>query len=736
MHLHSPRAASNSYPPASFLLTTAMPSDVGGVVTSEEAVSHSNFASDRSASPNFSAKVAPMQSMPQADGKHSYHYSNGSNEEFVTPRSFASVDLMQQPLRRDGKAFPQHVKHASDEVRSNAVLAQGHSGNHQRTGSYAGSYREFIANGSHSTATTAVSSQVTSAATSAAQSRNASRPSSGYSSYAVSGQTSRTGSPVSKKADADDVSALVDDSLVRGEPSQSQLQYVEAVRFSSAGNVVPPAKEEAGLLSFNTFRPSADALESPPRRHSRPAPRPNHFTFSQEDILRSFAKAAERERQRQEREAEKARERAALEAAEYQRKAREQAAKDQAAREAALQKQLQRQQQYQRGTVGADWSSDEDDVMMPSGRRPRPQPHHFRFSTNDLNKSASKPSQRQSIGHWTTFPRSSTIMLPADQLRAEIMARIAEQQEADRIVRRQAQLLLEQQQLLAATEQQSSVSNSPVSRHRATTLMDSNGSQRDRPPVSARRASVSGPSVPSPAVHGKQASGVSHTPSQRPAHSRSNSMALADRHNAALVADWDASTKLARMDLNGFESQDARSIRRSGSAGAARASPVQTVQRAASGDSLPSSRRATAPQGVFQTGAPPAHRSQSLQSLNMQSVGAVQASALDLSARRRQALRAGGGSASVESTGAGQSVGPNLQRAGSAGGGSAASFQRLPSRAQAHTPQPQLHARRAPSANGHPHGSPLPINQAPVWLAGAVPASGYGQRAIVSQRLF
>jgi hypothetical protein len=133
--------------------------------------------------------------------------------------------------------------------------------------------------------------------------------------------------------------------------------------------------------------------------------RPNHFTFSQDDIVKSFLKAAERERQRTEREEARAKEAARLAREEDDRRARAT---------------LHARQRYRPEHVGYE--------LSPSPSLPPtkylPVPAHFRFSTGDLTKSANKPSQRQAIGHWTTFPRSSTVVLSATQLKQTIVLKV------------------------------------------------------------------------------------------------------------------------------------------------------------------------------------------------------------------------------------------------------------------------------------------------------------------------
>jgi len=82
-------------------------------------------------------------------------------------------------------------------------------------------------------------------------------------------------------------------------------------------------------------------------------------------------------------------------------------------------------------TASTSSSSDSSDssVTVPVRRRSashRP-PRHFRFTPHDIQKSYSKPSQRPRIGHWTTFPRSSTGIYPPERLRAWINMQVRAQ---------------------------------------------------------------------------------------------------------------------------------------------------------------------------------------------------------------------------------------------------------------------------------------------------------------------
>jgi hypothetical protein len=193
------------------------------------------------------------------------------------------------------------------------------------------------------------------------------------------------------------------------------------------------------------------------RLPARAVLRPRHFTFAEADVLKSLKRAQERERERErrqahEREVEQQRtHEAALHAAREQERERQRALelaqhqREQTARDIAYKLSLQRQeldrQRRLEARAGDHFSSSSTSEEASSGdnnsassspssslrpgeraHSPRP-PSHFRFDTHDIRKSYSKPSQRQAIGHWSTFPRSSTVMYATHQLKALIAHR-------------------------------------------------------------------------------------------------------------------------------------------------------------------------------------------------------------------------------------------------------------------------------------------------------------------------
>ena len=393
-------------------------------------------------------------SVLSAHGAH-FHVRHATNSSIASADGAAAPANLQQEYL--------HAKDVSAAYKSQGdggvsqASAQAHLANGVRPGSYATqAYREFLASNGASAAT--------SAASSAAPSRQVSRGPSGYTSQATSGQSSRATSPVSKRDDeasyeqARTVAPHGGHNHARTS-SGGSTHYVDALAYPvnhhTTTTTTTTTVQQVSTLSFgNLMLAKSDSQESleDARYQMQPKYRPNHFTFSSDDIMKSFLRAAERDRARAEREAERQREaqqRLELEQEYERRKA--------AQRDMAYAAQVQAAHAYRADTVGADLSTDasSEEDAAPTRRRRRfpPIPAHFKFSSHDVAKSASKLSQRQNIGHWTTFPRSSTVVIAATQLRAWIQS-LVEAQAAERAAARQL--------AASASRKQLSAPNSPV----------------------------------------------------------------------------------------------------------------------------------------------------------------------------------------------------------------------------------------------------------------------------------
>jgi len=363
-------------------------------------------------------------------------YTNGADSAAQHRRS-NSAGVVEQPAGNGTEL--------SDKVDAKAQQESSRVGSTHSTSTTAAfstsAYRDFLHS---STASTANVSGASSAASSRPTSKLNSAYSSAYSSHAISENSSRTTSPARK---ADDVSTTLN---LQALPLPQQTV---------------PVATYGGSINFSSLKKSdsTDSLDELVTLASRPRPRPQHFTFTEKDIMKSFLRAAERDRARAEREAEKQRE--ALRLQEEQNRRR----------------QVFTAQQQQQVHPSQDVSTDEDDSSYDEQSAPLPLvkamslpvPVHFRFSTSDITRSASKASAKQNIGHWSTFPRSSTVMLEARELRDWIQARVAKQLAKEREVaaivakeqlerKRSAEKLLQAQQLAFQQQQQQQAQTAPT----------------------------------------------------------------------------------------------------------------------------------------------------------------------------------------------------------------------------------------------------------------------------------
>jgi hypothetical protein len=252
------------------------------------------------------------------------------------------------------------------------------------------------------------------------------------------------------------------------QPSADSMTYTAASQSTHASHVPGAALHVAGQgqLSMASLKPrlpeddedsdDSSNVDRSVRLPARALLRPRHFTFAEADVLKSLKRAQERERERErrqahEREVEQQRaHEAALHAAREQERERQRAMelaqhqREQTARDIAYKLSLQRQEldrqrrlearaadhfssssTSEEASSGDNSASSSPSSSLRPGERahsPRP-PSHFRFDTHDIRKSYSKPSQRQAIGHWSTFPRSSTVMYATHQLKALIAHR-------------------------------------------------------------------------------------------------------------------------------------------------------------------------------------------------------------------------------------------------------------------------------------------------------------------------
>jgi len=325
-------------------------------------------------------------------------------------------------------------------------------------------YREFLAHSNNASAAQSRSHSRRSSLSSGGGmdsvfgSAASSAQSSAYSSVAPSGATtqqhSRATSPSATAGSERQSAAEAYAQAARDIAHTHASSFAEPLAYNASHPLqasqmahLAPGQGQLSLTSLKPTRPEdedSDGVDHSVRLPARALLRPRHFTFAEADVMKSLRRSQERERARAEREAEHARE-AALHAAREQERERQriqelqQYQREQAARELAYKMSLQRQEldrqrrlehraEASDSTVMDSEDSSEsaspDSPPMPGERAhsPRP-PSHFRFDTHDIRKSYSKPSQRQAIGHWTTFPRSGTVMYAAHQLKALVANR-------------------------------------------------------------------------------------------------------------------------------------------------------------------------------------------------------------------------------------------------------------------------------------------------------------------------
>lgn len=462
---------------------------------------------------------AESTSVLSAHGAH-YHVRHHTNlsvasVDLVQPTTTIAQDYAQSNGKDAAVAYKQPVESTVvDGAPAGAARAQAAT----RPSSYATqAYREFLASNGNSANT--------SAASSLAPSRQVSRGNSGYNSQATSGQSSRAASPVSKRDEEghEQSRTLASHGHNHAHASNDSSHYVDALVYPlshTTTTTTTTTTTQVSTLSFGNLvlakSDSQDSLDDGRTQMLLPKYRPNHFTFSSDDIMKSFLRAAERDRARAEREVERQREaqqRLQLEQ-EYERRRVAQ-------RDMAYAVQVQAAHAYRADSVGASLSSsDEEEDAAPTRRRRRfpPIPAHFKFSTHDVAKSAAKPSQRQNIGHWTTFPRSGTVVIAASQLRAWIQT-LHEAHQADERAAAAAK-----QRVMSAERKQLSAPNSPASNGTATHKADA-GTSTSRVAPRGSVSQLRRASVPHAVLVGG-ASTQGTTPARtRPTHTRSATLA-------------------------------------------------------------------------------------------------------------------------------------------------------------------------------------------------------------------
>jgi hypothetical protein len=341
--------------------------------------------------------------------------------------------------------------------------------------------------------------------------------------------------------------------------------YIDNLSFPPPPPPYPPTIDlEAfgGLnISDSDFQPQ-----------QRPRLQPVHFTFSQNDIVKSFLKAAEKERQRAEREADRQREvaqRAALQQ-EYQYH------KQLLAQQQQLQAQLQQQRAHFASSALEDASTDDattseeentEEETLPGGARdrnvkPLPDPVHFKFSSHDIQKSHSKPWQKQNIGHWTTFPRSSTQMLHHSQLRMWIAQQIDARRRAD--AEKSAALVAASKAVrkapgsapsspTASTATNTTNSSSSFSSARGSSSssgLNSNSNSNSSSAAHSRRSSLGSASAPLLSAAGRKAGTISASRLAQPGHSRSRTLSSFD-YDKEKAADLLLSAAEQKSSSNG-----------------------------------------------------------------------------------------------------------------------------------------------------------------------------------------
>ena len=459
---------------------------------SPSAVAHSQLSNgELSSNGLIGTKQAENQvESNQQHGKDQQVNGNGS-KMVLSPRAQQAAGMSTSSLVDH---YMHHARHPSDqngnlnalEPKEYAQIKQEYQRRNSnddrveskmssRSSSYSTqSYRDFLNSATASTATSAASSAVPSRATS------------GYSSQSMSEQSSRASSPSRNEEGHDGRSSH---HSRYSSSSYSRLQAAPGQYIVGQDGVNSSLSQQVSSLSFcNMIQENPDSEEdqqgtlvthaNPYARVPARRPNPSHFTFCESDIMKSFLRAAERERARVEREERAQREAQQRFEAEQEYERRKQQQREAAAREMALAAHNQRQQQYHDYSYdNSDSSSLSSDESPPVRRRRRfpPAPVHFKFSSHDVHKSASKPSQRQNIGHWSTFPKSSTIMIPGEQLKNWIQAAI-QQQEKEREV---ANRIMQQQQAA-----ESIISNADHSKAQIV------GAGVSRRLLSARRASL------------------------------------------------------------------------------------------------------------------------------------------------------------------------------------------------------------------------------------------------------